>query len=607
MSMRDEEKIASTAKKIFGEKVFCELQDWYTYTLQDEWQYVVYTVRRSYILALIMEKVTAKNMERDGSAVFLTDGALFLHCPEIADYFRKNRKFPRILLCDDIMLHGRGINHIAEMMERELCRLLSDTFTEERIVLAFADAVTVYVHTRTIQPLALFSRYERNMRYIRKEKPVFWHQLSSDISDFILCANITNACYIFTSYLPEEDFLKIYDLDKFIKTTYQNTVEYTKLNYVGSEEDVRIICSLRIIKNRHHDGYRVAPLVFLPNLDEKETQFLFRGIADRIPENYKKWFMQIEQLNGKRTFNEAVSLLLSNTILQSFYDQYNIAVNTADREKELRKLTRNYDRDGFGQTKQMLTDLLEMRIFTMPEMEAFLRRCMTAERSILKLQKKDLTETTDCERIEIKRRTEDYFYERGYRDEQSAVELLTGFYYRTNIRSGRRARGCCYMLAELNEGYSKQQSKYCLAYFLQMMDAGIASLSSYAPNNIKVLGYAQFAKAGEQSLAIEPLRLDEYLPMLDSMQFVCSHWRIPFERELRSYLESFPEYYSDETANHIYEFTVNLSLIQQTPSDWVGNYVRRLIPDEKQALDYIHRQSRHISHYMKYAEQKINR
>lgn len=606
MSMKDEKKIASTAKKIFGEKVLCELQNWYTYTLQDKWQYVVYTVRRSYILALIMEKVTAKNMERESSAVFLTDGALFLHCSEIADYFRKYRKFPNILLCDDIMLHGRGINHIVEMMERELCRLLSDTFTEERIVLAFADAVTVYVHTRTTQPLALFSRYERNMNYIRKEKPVFWHQLSSNISDFILCANITNACYIFTSYLPEEDFLKIYDLDKFIKTTYQNTVQYTKLNYAGSEETVRMICSLRIIKNQDYDGYRVAPFVFLPNLDEGETELLFAEIAGRIPENYKKWMTEVGKLNGKRTFNEVVSLLLSNTVLQSFYDQYDITVYAADREKELQKLTRNYNKDGFEQTKQMLTDLLEMRLFTVGEMEEILGRCMTAERSVLKLQSEDLTKTTDCERIEIERKIEDYFYERGYRDEKSAVELLNGFYYRTNARSGRRAHGCCFMLTALNAGYSEPQSKYCLAYFLQLMDAGVASISSYAPNNIKVLGYAQFAKAGEQSLAIEPLRLDEYLPMLDGMQLVCSHWMLSFERELRSYLDSFPEYYSDETASHIYEFTVNLSHIRQTPSDWVGNYVRKLMPDEKQALDYIHRQSRHLSHYMKYAEQKIN-
>lgn len=607
-SVRDEKTITHIAKKIFEDKIISELQDWYTYTLQDEWQYVVYTVRRSYVLAIIMEEITGKYMERDGSAVFLTDAALFLHCPQMADYFRKYRKFPKVLLCDDIILHGRGINHVIEMMECELYRLLSDTFSEERIIMALADAITVHVYTRTSQPLVLFARYEKYMHFKRKEKPAFWHQLSSDISDFILCANITNASYIFTGYLSEEDLLKIYDLKDFTKTTYQNTVQYTKLNYIGSEEEIRMIFSLRLIKNREQDGYRAAPFVFLPNLDSKETGFLTEKIKERITDkNYIKWLTETEALNGKRTFNEMISLLLSNVVLQSFYEKYKIAIHEADKEKELVKLTRNYNKDGFAQTRQMLSDLIQMKLFTMDEMEDLLRRSMmTADRVVLKLKRKGLTETTKYEKMEIRRKTEDYFYGRGYRDEMSAYELTKGMYYPTNIRSSRRAHGCCFMLTELNRGYTEQESKYCLSYFLQLMDAGVTGLSSYAPNNIRVLGYAQFAKAGEQSLAIEPLRMDEYLPMLDGMQSVCSHWLIPFEQELESYLKAFPEYYSKETARKIYELAARLRYIGQTPADWVGNYVRKLTADETQALDHMNRQSRHLSHYMKYARKKIN-
>ena len=50
------------AFSIVGEDVMTGLQKWYKDALETKWEYVVFIVRRSYILALLMEKITGKKM-----------------------------------------------------------------------------------------------------------------------------------------------------------------------------------------------------------------------------------------------------------------------------------------------------------------------------------------------------------------------------------------------------------------------------------------------------------------------------------------------------------------------------------------------------------------
>lgn len=599
----DEETI-NKAIAIFGNSVLNDFLKWYTYTLEPEWAYVVHIARRSYILALIMEKVSGKKMEEESAASFLTDSAFFLRCQELADYYRQHGRFPRILVCDDIMLHGRGINHTMEMMERGLCRILSD-FKPEKVTLSFAEDVKVHVHTLSDTPLLLYSKYYRRMHFMQKKPLDCCHQFSSSISLLISRVNIANACYIFTKYLPEEQFARINDLASYTRTEYQRTVQYVKIDYVHNADKVLAVLSLRLTRIGKDGGYRAAPFVFLPKLDAEESSILYDKIVTNIPdEDCREWLSGLYEFNGKRTANELISLLLSNVLLQSFCETYDIPSGRNDYEQELTKLTRNYNQYGFEYTKQMLDRLLCMKLFTVSEMKDLLYQTAAAKSFVMKLEKKELTKPTiDAENI--KQRIENYFYEKGFEDEKSAYKLNNMPYYRTMHRSIRCACDCCDTLAQLCRGYAETESKYCIAYFLQMMDGGVTGVSSYAPNHVNVAGFAQFAKAGEQALLIEPLRMEAYIPMLDSMQQVCSRWRFSFEQELDRYLTAFPQLYSAETVEKIQTLVSKLKQMGHTPSDWFGSYVARQDMDEAEALQHVYRQRELRTHYMAYADERI--
>lgn len=606
--MGKREQIINEAESLLPRDVLGELKDWYEYTLEDEWRFVVFAVRRSYMMALIFECITEKKMS-DSSAEFLTDAALFLRCGELADAYRKYGAFPRILLCDDIMIHGRNMNHIIEGLQNELGRLLADEFEQSEIESALVRAVRIHVYTRTWNHLLLIGSYGRRLHFTRKENPNFWHQLSSDISSLIFRSDITNACYIYTEHISDAVMGRIQDKlineDGFIKTVYQKIAQYAKLLYLGAEGRISGVLSLRIIKNDYHDGYRAAPFVFLPNMDACETEKIFDIISEKLPEKYRDWFAGWKEMTGKRTFNEFITLLLSDAVLKKFNQDNGIIVDSDDRERELEKLTRNYNQYGFEQTRQMLEELLgdsHKSILSMEEIDKVIELLSSKEKTVMELKAADDIEPDETEKNRIRENVEYYFYMRGRQDERSAHELVEAPYFPTKLRSKRRAENCCVVLARLNYGYTEEQSKYCMSYFLHMIDAGIGSLSSYAPNDTDVIGYAQFAKAGEQSLLIEPLREYKYIPMLSRMQFECGPRLRELTEELREYGTDIG--WDQSLIDTLTQFVIRLAKIGQTPWDWDGNYIRKVDGTIVDIIDLMDEQNSLREAYVNYAKEK---
>lgn len=604
--MMDREQIIKEAKVLFREEVFEGLKSWYRYTLKGNWRYVVFTVRRSYILALIMETITREKMEDSSSVLFLTDAAFLLRCRELADIYRKYKCFPPILVCDDAMVHGRNMNHLIEGMEQELCGLLKGEFECDEVKNALLDAIEIHVYVRNKGNLLLQSSYIWKLHYARREGPAFLHQLSSDISTFILRANITNAVYVYTEYLSDADMDRIREgLEGYVETTYQNTIQFTKCEYIGSKDEVKAVFILRIIKNRHRNGYRVAPFVFLPNMDSDETHIVVRTVMEKIPDmGYREWLRQISQIEGKRTFNELVTMLLSNIVLQVFNRKFSIDVKEADREEELAKLARNYNQYGFEETKRMLGELQELELFRdVGALSGIFSQISLGKRRVMRLKEGSKgVPLTDAVKEKIKRRVEDYFYERGCADEEAAYELKNNLYLQSNKRSIRRARGICFTLAELNRGYTEQESRYCMAYFLQMMDAGGTTVSSYAPNNVSVIGFAQFTKAGEQSLMILPLRLYDDIPMLDRIEYEARHHLLDKKDVALEFMDSFPEQYTFGRKKEVMGFLEKLERMGSLVDDWNVDYIDKLEGEDERLSKCIDRQQINLKRYMDYAE-----
>ena len=602
------EILEKEAETLLSKETLEELKQWYEYVLNERYEYVAFIVRRSYLLALIMEKITGRKMEDTVSTTFLTEGALFLRCEEFAERYRETGRFPDILLCDDILIHGRNINHYIECLEEQLCGLLPE-YDEKEIRYALVQSIWIHVYVRSEKQLLLLPRYELNYDCTRKVKASVLHRLASSISSLILGADLANATYVYSEYISDTVFERI-DLSGYVKTRYQNTFQYAQISYVQIGNDIKAILTLRIVKNINKKGYRVIPFVFLPNLSDEETMKLTYLILARMDEvglaiECKEFILRLEGIQGKRTFNELLTMILSHAVLQEFNQQNYILKAEEECEEEIVKLTRNYNLYGFDATKNLLRRIVKSTIFTLEQLHKAVKTTISDERKICTVGYGG--DICDSEIKAIKDKLERHFYRKAEEEERAAYELRQQQYRMLMQCSERKVRGCGFVLGELNDGYGEKQLNYSMAYFLQMMDAGILSISSFASNRIRVVGMAQFVKAGEQSLLLYPLEMDEYMPLLVEMQHRSEMYGKDLEKEIERYSHSLQCDISQQEIRKIVEFVKRIEYIGGTPMDWEGNFLAKKQLQEEEndeklskILQYLSKQYEHLEQYRKY-------
>ena len=125
-----------------------------------------------------------------------------------------------------------------------------------------------------------------------------------------------------------------------------------------------------------------------------------------------------------------------------------------------------------------------------------------------------------------------------------------------------------------------------------------------------MVGFAQFAKAGEQSLQIYPLRLYEYMPLLIKVYRRCILNRINFKEEIENFFSSKYCEIEQEKKKDIVEWITIIPSVGQSPYDWNANYLMKIDLDPEiddkdkfaRLLRYIKNQESHINSYEKYTE-----
>lgn len=559
--------------KIFGEETFGELNKWYHRVLEDNLDYVVFVVRRSYILALIMEKIEGKKMEDISSATFLSDASILLHCREMARFYIDTGRFPKLLICDDILIHGRNINHLIDAIEDELISLLpycnpdkirSDLEKSTQInVLKIASGISL-----------LHGRYGKKLDLSLVTEPKTWRKLSNDISTLILKSRITNASYIYSMHITKDYFNKIKNGEKgLIHTNYRDIDQYTKVWCVNKGNYVKALLTLRFIKD--DSGYRMAPFAFMPDIDSSVTEQIMSLFIDKVNiDDFASLMRLYHSYKGMRSYNEFLTFLLSNVILKDICQKYDIYADDDDVSDEIRKLARNYNFNTLRQTENCLKSTLKKYMFSIDELKKELETIIPDDEAVL-LDEFMLCGYNNWERTNsnrVRKALEEYFYEKSWLEERKAY-ILKNQPYSPDINYSKRVVTSVFdVLHDTMDKRNENELDIYMAYILQMMDAGILAVSSYAPNDKEVDGLMQFAKAGEQSAAIYPSEMYEYIPVLAYMQEECDKWHIDLESEIDSFCGKHKEWFTVEKLQELKDFVKRLKDVGQKVSDWDWDY-----------------------------------
>lgn len=598
--------------KILREKDADQLKKWYTDIMSSDADYVVFVVRRSYVTALILEQVTGIKMNESGKRI-MTDSAFLQNCDSMAEHYRKHGRFPKVMLCDDMLIHGRNLNRILENIEDRLCELL-DTESPRSVKSQLGVDLRINVYCYAKNPaMILKTRYLANARYHVQYQPEDWHALSNNISSLISCSGLANASYIYSDMITSQECQRIMEAGEgFTETELQGNVELSRVQLLEAGGKIKAIATLRVILNENMDRFRVVPFVFMPNMAAEETEALLselerKGLRKGYKQDFFDMLRELYRISGMRTFNEWISLVLSMSVLREFKKEYSIDGGEAASEfgeEELWKLYRNYRMDGYGNVREYLKQCVQTPILeNTEELRELVVRVLPQERAIMKAPLKEKS-VADAYKWEIQMKLEDYFYDKGYQEEEEAV-AYDGLDESQFGLSRKTVRGCCFVLRELLENCSVDEVQYGMAYFQQLMDAGDLSLSSLTVRDVIVVGYAQFAKAGEQSLIIKPDRYLEYMPVLSFADEWCNKYNEDYDTHLTKYTQS---EYCDlpmDIFGDLLEFVRCLKKIKQTPTDWYMDYYPRInqyMSRERvlRIYDRVRKQTRYLESYKKY-------
>lgn len=132
----------------------------------------------------------------------VTSNGLLCMGRDIARYYRENDSFPRMLVCDDIVIHGRNLARFFYTLEEEVVEVLKEsgiefTFEQRRILhRKLIEAVDIYAHVRSKHPLLLEYDYIQKMQYERSCSDAEIRDISLQITDFLNRSGETNTSFV---------------------------------------------------------------------------------------------------------------------------------------------------------------------------------------------------------------------------------------------------------------------------------------------------------------------------------------------------------------------------------------------------------------------------
>ncbi len=590
---------------------------------EEEKHYVVFVVRRGAALAVLLEQATGVRMKDRTDKRFLTDAGLILQTSNLVKFYRNHGRFPRITILDELMVRGGNLCHFLEVLEAHLREQMTD-LSAEKIHFELVNAVKIRVFAGLEDSHLLLGDYSLSVKVNHFCGIDRWRELSSRLSSLLLDCNVANAGYIFSSYITEGQIENLRDsgyLTGFVRTVYQNVPEYTYVDVIGNES-VKAILSLRLIEGKEA-GCRAIPFVFLPDLSQMETDRLWEAVLSKAERKLnaeiglRAWTVRLREIRGLRSANEFLTLLLSVPVLQDFQISCGIQRSKEDHERELQKMVRNYNMTSEEETENILRLVLDHPLLTLEEVKAVLTDVIGNEMHLILRESADTSADIPKELLDQYRlKLEDRFYEMNLKEESETFKKLEK--YRNgewnNRQKARRYAESSYEILQeiLNDKVQNLRVPLtdiiaCIVMFLQMMDAGVVSVSSYAPQNRLPEGMAQFAKAGEQSQMLMVLRYYEYLPLLRDIQRAAGNLGKSMSSVLTAYGKSkeFCDLDSDtDVVEQLQKLLKQMAKAGQKPSDWSSKYLDKYDfgpqKDIQYLYDFIQKQMDHMESFQEY-------
>lgn len=578
------------------------------------YRYVVFIARRCSNLAEIFFQVLEDTDETRFPPHFITDSAMLSLVPGLAELYRCNRRFPSILVVEDIVIHGKSLTAFLEELEEQLfLQLQPDGFTREEITSAVVRAVRIRAFARNNQPLLLASRYQSGFTVMKTMEPKQWRDLSNRTSRLILVSGQVNSSFVCGSRIKwkESGWPALHKAGfSRVQTTYDAFPESMFCRAVPLYNGQYVIYTVRTFPSSVDGSLVAAPFVLLPNMTEERMEALIRFALRRLrPRLGRTPLDPGGSWEGcARTRAEALTLLLSVSLLKEFSA---LTGSTPVYQDGIDiKLQMNFGTELNEEAKEFICRLLDpdVRLLSIDQMDRLIFGAFGIEYVRGWAGFSWVDEDAVCkESKKLKQRIEDEVYKAG-------MSSFADAYWKTQMYQMQRDdesedmwdrfTSASVLMEELRdicgEKYSISQA---VSWGFQMVDAGILSIAVRCFARGRRRYTAQCVKTGEQSQFVMPKRLREFVPVLILIQRRAQSMRRSFYGEFSRFAAANEDFAEHE--KELIEFVNDVRTSGQDLEDWDFNLVtlpdsssENWLKEASKALSAIQRQQRYVNEYI---------
>lgn len=488
--------------------------------ISDQYAYISATERRCFNLA-------NRLMSGFGRERLVSNCGLLLQHRELAHAYVTNGRFPKILVLDDLLIHGRGLGKFLRKLEYALeIDLLSMTesldmgdFRRQLI-----RSIDILVFARCWRPLLLEERYLDRLRAFLELSSNEIHDLSFQLTDALTRFEVANTCFVYSRPMDPTAFLSQPKNWRRIVWTYEQEPMEIYVRFCAEGR----VSTIRSFPNRYSDWE--APLftsfTMLGNLSGASLEQCVEQVHDILIQSgmdcgHLCEILQDENKQVRSSKTQLIHFLCSVIDLSDFFREKGQEFSPTVKD-DLKKVCRNFGLcDKIQPELQKIIDsgevLCQIKETLYPMLDEVVEPLgFAAKQTTAKAQPQKVNQ---CIR--------DLFYEIGMKSEELAVRyseavhlFLPDAYQSYDRKDSQASPDGILSIRDFNilaDEYSDLDDPYSrVAGFVAAMDCGIMG----ARVQSSICGEMEYAlcKAGEMATAYGPERLAVALPAFDLLE-----------------------------------------------------------------------------------------
>lgn len=560
---------------------------------------------------------------------FITDNALLAYADHLAADYLQKKALPQILIVDELLIHGRALNHFLLELEEKLVagirhRGATDPEVIQGIKTELENCIHLRIYAKNNNVLLLMLRYAKGGRLIcdREESAEKWKTLSLQFARVVSAAPVNNVSYAWSFVLPaniQEKFTQaVKRTDKScyrtVKTNLRRYAQTTDLYFYSNAGRTKAICTIRRKKSLSHresgQPWLYVPYIIYDQLTSDGVWRLHQRICDDLSrvstDEVLKFFrgdnlfglggLAKEDLGSYYCWCVQTNDLLLNCLMMKAWWVEELALSQELQKNLIEcidwdQVARNYHTSCSDHTK---TVRILKAIWNL-ELDCSLFReyldILTQDSgAVLPPVQKNIGDhpLNEDQMSKLETAVQKTIYEIGLDAEKNAFDRYSsGIMFSEQMLANwgdhysmQDIVSRCVKIYSSAQAISEEGMYYLVALIIQAMDLGSLGMDPlYGEQSRRADTAEQIytqVRAGEQSLFIEPLRYRKYLPVLAEIEQRYQKKWDDQVLEIGRFVQSIKRVENDRDVDYnqltedLYQFVKGLYLSGQSVSMWNG-------------------------------------